>query len=143
MLKKVNKKGFTLVEILAVIIIIGLVALIAVPNVRKFIDQAKERKCQADKEAIRDLIKADITEKITLNKPVYIADQIEKLECIASKDADSTTESCSTKYGITEIKETIDNNRYEKYKSKNITVKAEQENGVTEYSIEFGSDFCN
>ena len=37
------KKGFTLVELLAVIIIIGVVALIAVPSVMKSIDQSKEK----------------------------------------------------------------------------------------------------
>ena len=37
-----NKKGFTLVELLAVIVILALIALIAYPNVTKIISGAKE-----------------------------------------------------------------------------------------------------
>lgn len=38
-----NKRGFTLVELLAVIIIIGVIALIAVPSVMKSIEESKEK----------------------------------------------------------------------------------------------------
>lgn len=37
-----NKKAFTLVELLAVIIILGIIALIAVPTVFKIIDSSKD-----------------------------------------------------------------------------------------------------
>ena len=37
-----NKKGFTLIEILAVIIIIGIVAIIAVPSITKYINGSKD-----------------------------------------------------------------------------------------------------
>ena len=36
-----NKKGFTLVELLAVIVILGIIALITVPNVLKTINNSK------------------------------------------------------------------------------------------------------
>ena len=38
-----KKKGFTLVELLAVIIILSLVLVIAVPSVNKYIKQSKEK----------------------------------------------------------------------------------------------------
>ncbi len=44
MLKKLrkNERGFTLVELLAVIVILGIIAAIAVPSIGKIIDNTKE-----------------------------------------------------------------------------------------------------
>ena len=41
-MKKLNKKGFTLVELLAVIVILGVLLLIAVPSVTKLIDNSRK-----------------------------------------------------------------------------------------------------
>lgn len=49
-----NKKGFTLTEMIATMVILGIILLIAVPSYNNYIDKAKERKCEADKEAIFD-----------------------------------------------------------------------------------------
>lgn len=38
-----NKKGFTLVEVLVVVVILGLILLIAIPSVSKYINQSKRK----------------------------------------------------------------------------------------------------
>ncbi|ERJ13801.1 type II secretion system protein [Haloplasma contractile] len=43
MIKTLNKKGMTLMELLAVIVILGIIAAIAVPSVGKLIDNSKQR----------------------------------------------------------------------------------------------------
>ena len=42
-MKKMNKKGFTLVELLAVIVILGLLMAIAIPSVTKYITQSRKK----------------------------------------------------------------------------------------------------
>lgn len=41
-MKKINNKGFTLIEVLAVVVIIGLLGLIAIPSVISSINRSKE-----------------------------------------------------------------------------------------------------
>ena len=40
---KINNKGFTLVELLAVIVILGLLMAIAIPSVTKYITQSRKK----------------------------------------------------------------------------------------------------
>ena len=47
-----NKKGFTLVELLAVIVLLGLVALIAAPAITGIIKQSKENLSDSQKASI-------------------------------------------------------------------------------------------
>lgn len=49
---KLNKKGFTLVEVLAVVVILGIIMLIAIPNVNKLIMRNKKENCEAMKKNI-------------------------------------------------------------------------------------------
>jgi len=49
---KANKKGFTLVELIVVIAIIGVLALILVPNMLKFIGDSKQKSALANAKTI-------------------------------------------------------------------------------------------
>ncbi|RKY34210.1 MAG: hypothetical protein DRP78_06895 [Candidatus Omnitrophota bacterium] len=53
-----NRKGFTLVELLMVVIIIGILATIAVPNYYKAVERAKAAKAKASLDLMR---KAEIS----------------------------------------------------------------------------------
>lgn len=52
---KKNNKGFTLIELIAIIILLGLIAVIAVPTVKKIVDDAK---LKAFEETARGIIRA-------------------------------------------------------------------------------------
>lgn len=46
-MKKLNKKGFTLVEVIVVLVILAILIAIAVPSVMKYIDDAKDAQIMA------------------------------------------------------------------------------------------------
>lgn len=52
LIKKNNKKGFTLVELIVVIAILAILALILVPAITKYVDGANKSKDQANARAI-------------------------------------------------------------------------------------------
>ena len=67
---KLNKKGFTLVEVLAVVVILGIIMLIAIPNVNKLIMRNKKENCEAMKKNIINATKnyfSDYRYKISVN----------------------------------------------------------------------------
>ena len=53
-----NKKGFTLIEVIAVIIIIGILMFIAVPNVTNYIKKSRKASYSADVRAFLETIKS-------------------------------------------------------------------------------------
>ena len=55
-----NKKGFTLTELLAVIVIIGIISLIAIPNVVNISDNVKNDNMLADAKKFISLAKAEV-----------------------------------------------------------------------------------
>lgn len=54
-----NKKGFTLVELIVVIVIILILAAVLVPNVTKYVSNAKEASLQSDASAIFTQLQAE------------------------------------------------------------------------------------
>ena len=54
---KLNKKGFTLIEILAIVVLIGVVAVIAIPNVTKQADEHAAKQTKLVKEQITNAAK--------------------------------------------------------------------------------------
>ena len=65
-----NKKGFTLVELVATIVILGVILTIAVPSYNSYIEKSKESKCNADKRAILDAAKTYVTQSIYKNTTI-------------------------------------------------------------------------
>jgi type IV pilus assembly protein PilA len=77
------KKGFTLVELLAVIMLLGIISLIAIPSVGKILNRSRQRALDGVK---KELIKAtksytaDNLELLPSNDGGYICVDIETLE---------------------------------------------------------------
>ena len=64
---KLNKKGFTLIEILAIVVLIGVVAVMAIPNVTKQADDHAAKQTKLVKEQITNAAKmyfSDDSERI-------------------------------------------------------------------------------
>ena len=94
-----NKKGFTLVELLAIIIILGLVVLIAIPEIMNAFNSAKNKISDIEKkhlidsseEAVLEIINCDMT--ITdfnylFNKNVTTCSEMQEL--IIGKDIETS-----------------------------------------------------
>lgn len=61
MLHKINKKGFTLIEIIAVVIILAVLMSVAVPSVLKYIDSADDAKYYARARSIFQEMEIELT----------------------------------------------------------------------------------
>lgn len=70
-----NKKGFTLVEVIVVLVILAILIAIAVPSVMKYIDDANEAKYLAEARAIYVAAEAEVTKDYAddrkLNNSIY------------------------------------------------------------------------
>lgn len=53
----VKKQGFTLVELLAVIVVLGIILVIAIPNIQQIITNARKEAYERQKEFIADAAK--------------------------------------------------------------------------------------
>mgnify|MGYP004616288187 CR=1 FL=1 len=78
---KMNKKGFTLVELLAVIAILALLVIIALPNVLKMFNQAKKDTFLTEAKTIyKEISKKYISETMRGNKISIISNTNNKLD---------------------------------------------------------------
>lgn len=93
---KLNKKGFTLIEILAIVVLIGVVAVIAIPNVTKQADDHAAKQTKLLKEQILNAAKIAASSSVRVDDNGWITDDpsvktnIEKL--IGCKDETIGTE---------------------------------------------------
>jgi prepilin-type N-terminal cleavage/methylation domain-containing protein len=71
--KKNGKKGFTLVEVVVVILIIAILAAISIPALTGYIDKAREKQLLADGHTIQVAMQTIITEAYANNKTVFEA----------------------------------------------------------------------
>lgn len=61
---KKNKKGFTLIEMIVVIVIVAILAAISVPAVLKYIDEARDTKLIAKADGIKVTYQADLAKLV-------------------------------------------------------------------------------
>ena len=66
--KKAKNKGFTLIEIIAVVIIIGIIALIAVPSVSGYIANSRNTTYKAHEKTMEDRLAGEIIDAAKIGK---------------------------------------------------------------------------
>ncbi len=89
-----NKKGFTLVELLAVIAIISIISLIAVPNIINVIDNIKKDNMVSDANKLISLAKMEVNSSYEIRISGYHKFSITAL----NKEGDITNDPDGEKY---------------------------------------------
>ena len=113
---RLNKKGFTLVELIVVIVIVLILAAALVPNVMRYIDKAKQSAFQAEASAYMTEMQGYVTE--------YYATQKHALDgsTVSIGGSDVTYDWAYSKYKVTQedtknIKVTVQNTTVGTYTS--------------------------
>lgn len=126
-----NRKAFTLTELIGTIVILGVVLMIAVPSYNSYIEKSKERKCDADRRAILDAAET------------FVNDCIYNNVC-------STTENLSDYVGSNNLKVSdltsnnnfLDSSKYSKYDDIKINVSSDGNEGY-QFEIANENDFMS
>ncbi|WP_231385222.1 prepilin-type N-terminal cleavage/methylation domain-containing protein [Candidatus Stoquefichus massiliensis] len=63
-----NKKGFTLIEIIVVVVILAVLMAVAVPSVLKYLDEADDAKYMAQARSAYTIMKTEITKALALDE---------------------------------------------------------------------------
>ena len=101
-MKKLNNKGFTLVELLAVVVILVIIMLVAIPNISSSIERRKIKNETKMKEVI-----IDASELFVTNKEKYISLNLKY--CSSKKCIMSVSELVDAGYLVkNEVKDYID-----------------------------------
>lgn len=117
-----NQKGLTLVEVLAVIVILGIIAAIAIPAVNTMIDKSRDEAHRANAQLIIDSARMYVTVEDLLGGGV--------------NETEVTAEDLVNKGYLAKLPTDPDNkgNTYHPEQTK-VTVKRDQTSGVISYAI--------
>ena len=79
-----NKKAFTLIEVLAVIVIMGIIAFLAIPEVQSVIDKTNNKSFKASIEGLISSVKNEATSKYLIDNSYIGVYQIEDSKIISN-----------------------------------------------------------
>lgn len=107
-MKKINKKGFTLIEALVVILLVGIILLTLVPSIVTIINKNKKKSCISTKNSIISSAKMYVAEnkytKINCGANNISVSELKSYGNLADKDLDDkflntvvVTYDCTTK----------------------------------------------
>lgn len=80
-----NKKGFTLVEILSVIVILSLLLILTIPSIRDALTNGKNKINEINKKQIEDAAKIIVDEVIYCNMTEIAKDALAETSCSNAK----------------------------------------------------------
>lgn len=82
-LRKTNKKGFTLVELIVVIAIIAIIAAIAIPTTIVYVGRANDSAAQSEADSVARTLRESVTSAIltgkTINQGYFVTELTEQM----------------------------------------------------------------